>query len=42
MICVASFMARVRYHLYYTVSLDTETIEILSLWHASRGSAPIL
>ena len=35
-------LARVRYHLYYTVSLETETIEVLSLWHTSRGSAPIL
>ena len=31
----------IRYHLYYTVSRDTETIEILSLWHTSRGSAPV-
>lgn len=35
-------LARVRYHLYYTFSPETETIEVLALWHTSRGSAPIL
>ena len=33
-------MSRVRYHLYYFVSDDS--VEILSLWHASRGRMPDL
>jgi len=36
------FLARVRYHLYYTVSPEAEAVEVLSLWHASRGSTPVL
>lgn len=35
-------LSRVRYHLYYRVLYETETVEILSLWHTSRGSRPIL
>lgn len=32
------FLGRVRYHLYY---VDTgEVIEVLALWHASRGTGP--
>jgi plasmid stabilization system protein ParE len=34
-------LGRTRYHLYYVVS-DSSTIEILSLWHTSRGSRPRL
>jgi len=33
-------LGRIRYHLYYSVSPDTEVVEILALWHTSRGSAP--
>jgi len=33
---------RVRYHLYYRVKVDKETVEILALWHTSRGSSPPL
>jgi len=32
------FLHRVRYHLYYRVTPDA--VEILAVWHASRGSAP--
>lgn len=35
-------LARVRYHLYYVVSEETETVEVLALWHTSRGQAPEL
>jgi len=35
-------LARVRYHLYYSVSHETETVEILALWHTSRGTTPDL
>jgi plasmid stabilization system protein ParE len=33
-------LARVRYHLYYRVTGTPETIEVLALWHASRGAPP--
>lgn len=33
---------RVRYHLYYRVSLSSGEIVVLSLWHMSRGSDPRL
>ena len=36
------YLARVRYHLYYVASDETETVEILALWHASRGEVPSL
>ena len=35
-------LARVRYHLYYRVVADPPVVEILALWHASRGSPPLL
>jgi plasmid stabilization system protein ParE len=35
-------LARIRYHLYYCASPETETVEILALWHTSRGSLPPL
>ena len=33
-------LARVRYHLYYRVTEAPEVIEVLALWHTSRGSSP--
>lgn len=33
-------LARIRYHLYYRVS--RAQVEVLALWHTSRGSAPKL
>jgi plasmid stabilization system protein ParE len=33
-------LARVRYNLYYRVAGTPEIIEVLALWHASRGSPP--
>lgn len=33
-------LARVRYHLYYRVFENRETVEVLALWHTSRGSLP--
>jgi plasmid stabilization system protein ParE len=33
-------LTRVRYHLYYAISEDGSTIEVLSLWHSSRGAGP--
>lgn len=35
-------LGRVRYHLYYSVSEDGSAVEVLSLWHSSRGSGPHL
>jgi len=32
-------LARVHYHLYYRVTSDS-VIEIIALWHTSRGNAP--
>jgi len=33
-------LGRVRYYLYYSVTPETETVEVLTLWHTSRGSEP--
>lgn len=33
-------LSRVRYHLYYCISEDGSAIEVLSLWHSSRGAGP--
>lgn len=33
-------LSRVRYHLYYRTS--GESVEVLALWHSSRGSLPPL
>ena len=35
-------MGRVRYYLYYHVDQERETVEVLALWHTSRGSTPTL
>ena len=31
-------LSRIRYHLYYRVAADR--VEVLALWHSSRGSGP--
>ena len=33
-------LSRVRYHLYYSVTASEEVVEVLALWHTSRGSKP--
>src|SRR5262249_27955656 len=33
-------LARIHYHLYYRVMGTPETVEVLALWHTSRGSPP--
>jgi plasmid stabilization system protein ParE len=33
-------LSRVRYHLYYRSRLDHGTVEVLALWHTSRGTGP--
>jgi plasmid stabilization system protein ParE len=35
-------LARVRYYLYYRVSSTSDRVEVLALWHSSRGSGPAL
>jgi plasmid stabilization system protein ParE len=35
-------LARVHYHLYYRLTSEPETIEVLALSHTSRGNAPPL
>lgn len=34
------YLARVRYYLYYRVNPNDDTVEIVALWHSSRGSEP--
>jgi plasmid stabilization system protein ParE len=33
-------LSRVHYYLYYRVRSDPAAVEILALWHTSRGSSP--
>jgi plasmid stabilization system protein ParE len=33
-------LSRVRYHLYYRPRLDHGTVEVLAMWHTSRGAGP--
>lgn len=35
-------LARIRYELYYRVAEESDQLEILAFWHASRGSGPPL
>lgn len=35
-------LGRVRYYLYYQVNDDSEAVEVLALWHTSRGGSPPL
>lgn len=35
-------LARIRYYLYYRVRSSPAAIEVLALWHSSRGSGPQL
>jgi len=35
-------MGRVRYYLYYQATDESETVEILALWHTSRRGSPAL
>jgi plasmid stabilization system protein ParE len=35
-------LARIRYYLYYRVRSSPATLEVLALWHSSRGSGPQL
>ena len=35
-------LGRTQYHLYYVVSEDESIVEVLSLWHTSRGNPPRL
>lgn len=35
-------LPRVHYHLYYRVTTHPEVVEILALWHTSRGTSPKL
>ena len=34
------FLDRVRYHLYYRVVESTRQVQVLALWHSSRGPGP--
>jgi plasmid stabilization system protein ParE len=34
-------LGRSQYHVYYVVSDDESVVEILSLWHSSRGEPPL-
>ena len=35
-------MARIHYHLYYRVAGTPPAVEVLALWHTSRGADPVL
>ena len=35
-------LGRTQYHLYYALSEDDSVVEVLSLWHTSRGKPPRL
>ena len=35
-------LSRVRYHLYYRVRESPEIVEVLAVWHTSRGAGPDL
>lgn len=35
-------LGRIRYHLYYRAVEEHQTVEVLALWHTSRGSEPPL
>ncbi|MGH7587578.1 MAG: type II toxin-antitoxin system RelE/ParE family toxin [Gemmatimonadota bacterium] len=35
-------LARVRYHLYYQHEADSDTVDVLALWHTGRGTGPPL
>jgi plasmid stabilization system protein ParE len=36
------YLSRVRYFLYYRVTTEPQQVEVLALWHASRGKGPKL
>ena len=35
-------LSSVEYHLYYAISDDDQAVEVLELWHTSRGELPRL
>jgi plasmid stabilization system protein ParE len=35
-------LGRTQYHLYYVVAEDERAVDILALWHTSRGKGPPL
>jgi plasmid stabilization system protein ParE len=35
-------LQRIHYYLYYRVRANTETVEVLALWHTKRGTSPEL
>ncbi|OHB63072.1 MAG: hypothetical protein A2Y77_08115 [Planctomycetes bacterium RBG_13_62_9] len=35
-------LSRIHYYVYYRVRESPETVEVLALWHTSRGSGPDL
>jgi len=35
-------LSRIHYYLYYRVTESPRTVEVLALWHTSRGSGPEL
>ena len=36
------FLSRIRYYLYFQVSRDEQTVEVVAFWHGNRGSSPDL
>jgi plasmid stabilization system protein ParE len=33
-------LSRIHYHLYYRIRESPKAVEVLALWHTSRGSGP--
>lgn len=36
------FLARIRYYLYFQLSHDEQSVEVVAFWHGNRGSSPDL
>ncbi len=35
-------LRRCRYHVYYCFDADLDRVEVLAIWHTSRGHGPVL
>jgi hypothetical protein len=36
------FLARIRYYIYFQLSGDEQSVEVVAFWHGNRGSSPDL
>ena len=35
-------LGRVRYHLYYHHEAESDSVDVLALWHTGRGTGPLI